>query len=69
MFNKRKGARKNRKIRAVLADKQDDAQEVDAKKKSDEELSRDVKELKENFNTIKYTFEECPAYDFPEVIS
>jgi glycine hydroxymethyltransferase len=38
-------------------------------KKSDEELRRDVKELKENFNTIKYTFEECPAYDFPEVIS
>ena len=38
-------------------------------KKSDEELRRDVKELKGNFNTIKYTFEECPAYDFPEVIS
>lgn len=38
-------------------------------RKSDEKLRQEVKELKEKFNTIKYTFEECPAYDFPEIIS
>ena len=38
-------------------------------RKSDEKLKQEVRELKENFNTIKYTFEECPAYDFPEIIS
>jgi len=38
-------------------------------RKSDEKLRQEVKELKEQFNTIKYTFEECPAYDLPEIIS
>ncbi len=38
-------------------------------RKSDDKLRQEVKELKEQFNTVKYTFEECPAYDFPEIIS
>jgi glycine hydroxymethyltransferase len=38
-------------------------------RKSDEKLREEVKELKKPFKTVKYTFEECPAYDFPEVYS
>jgi glycine hydroxymethyltransferase len=36
-------------------------------RKNDEKLKREVKELKEPFKTIKYTFEECPAYEFSEL--
>ncbi len=36
-------------------------------KKSKEEIRKMVKEFKSQFTTVKYTFEECPAYDFPEL--
>ncbi|MFP4558538.1 MAG: serine hydroxymethyltransferase [Halobacteriota archaeon] len=35
--------------------------------KSDQKIREEVDELKEQFNTIKYTFEETPAYRFPEI--
>lgn len=35
--------------------------------KSEEKILEEVNELKEQFNTIKYTFEETPAYKFPEI--
>ncbi len=37
-------------------------------KKSHKDIREDVKEFKSEFLTVKYTFEECPAYDFPKVI-
>ena len=36
-------------------------------KKSKEEIREMVREFKSQFTTVKYTFEECPAYDFPEL--
>ncbi len=36
-------------------------------KKSKEDLKREIAEFKSNFTTVKYTFEDCPAYDFPEI--
>ncbi len=36
-------------------------------KKSEEVIRSEVAELKRNFNTVKYTFEECEAYSFPEL--
>ncbi len=36
-------------------------------KKSKREIREMVKEFKSQFTTVKYTFEECPAYDFPEL--
>ena len=35
------------------------------KERSKEEIRMLVRELKSQFTTVKYTFEECPAYDFP----
>ncbi|MFO7966547.1 MAG: serine hydroxymethyltransferase [Archaeoglobaceae archaeon] len=35
--------------------------------KSEEKILEEVNELKQQFNTIKYTFEETPAYEFPEI--
>lgn len=37
-------------------------------KKSVKEIREEVKEFKSEFLTVKYTFEECPAYDFPKVV-
>ncbi len=36
-------------------------------KKSKDEIRKMVREFKSNYTTVKYTFEECPAYDFPEL--
>ncbi len=36
-------------------------------KRSKEEIRMLVRELKSQFTTVKYTFEECPAYDFPDL--
>jgi glycine hydroxymethyltransferase len=36
-------------------------------KKSKDEIRKMVKEFKSQFVTVKYTFEECPAYDLPEL--
>ncbi len=36
-------------------------------KKSREEIRKMVREFKSQFTTVKFTFEECPAYDFPEL--
>lgn len=35
--------------------------------KREEKVHEEVEELKQQFNTIKYTFEETPAYKFPEI--
>ncbi len=35
--------------------------------KGEEKILGEVQELKEQFNTIQYTFEETPAYKFPEI--
>lgn len=37
------------------------------KERSKEEIRMLVRELKSQFTTVKYTFEECPAYDFPDL--
>jgi glycine hydroxymethyltransferase len=37
-------------------------------KKPVKEIRREVAEFKSNYLTVKYTFEECPAYEFPRVI-
>ena len=37
-------------------------------KKPLKDIKSEIKEFKSNFLTVKYTFEECPAYDFPKVI-
>ncbi|WP_456327220.1 serine hydroxymethyltransferase [Archaeoglobus sp.] len=37
-------------------------------KKPLNDIKAEIKEFKSNFLTVKYTFEECPAYDFPKVI-
>jgi len=36
-------------------------------KKSKDEIRKMVREFKSNYVTVKYTFEECPAYDLPEL--
>jgi len=36
-------------------------------KKSLDEIKREVMDFKKDFTTVKFTFEECPAYDLPEV--
>ena len=36
-------------------------------KRSKDEIREMVREFKSQFTTVKYTFEECPAYDFPEL--
>ncbi len=36
-------------------------------KKSEKEIRKEIGEFKSEFNTVKFTFEECPAYDFPEI--
>ncbi len=36
-------------------------------KKSEKEIRDEIREFKSEFNTVKFTFEECPAYDFPEL--
>lgn len=35
--------------------------------KSEEKILDEVNELKQQFSTVKYTFEETPAYKFPEI--
>ncbi len=37
-------------------------------KKSIDEIREEVFELKKDFTTVKYTFEECPAYEFPDIV-
>ncbi len=36
-------------------------------KSSEEEIRREIEEFKKDFNTVKYTFEECDAYSLPEL--
>ncbi len=36
-------------------------------KRNKDEIRKMVREFKSNYVTVKYTFEECPAYDFPEL--
>jgi len=37
-------------------------------KKSKKEIRKMVAEFKSQFTTVKYTFEECPAYDMPKLM-
>ncbi len=37
-------------------------------KKPPEKIREEIKEFKSNFTTVKYAFDECPAYDFPKVV-
>ncbi len=36
-------------------------------KKSEKEIRKEIGKFKSEFSTVKFTFEECPAYDFPEI--
>ncbi len=36
-------------------------------KANEEEIRKEIEEFKRDFNTVKYTFEECEAYSLPEL--